>query len=976
MALLALEVVSTGRVLPALGEADVDAMDSPPASDPARSRKRSRKGSGKPTLLRAWWHPIPTSPQRAALRVLARELPGAMRAEDRAGRPGVEIVDGILRVLTDHAVRSAAEPHLPAKTRLDIWLGALTGDDAEIPATTPELPALADASLAWRQEATPDDSELRTCFRLAVQPPERGEPEGNLPKGNLPEGNLPKGNLPDGDGPSSEGSDEALFAPDDWVVEFHLQSNLDPSLLVPAELVWAMPDDPALAELGGAHPQDILLRDLWTAACVFPPLSESLESPAPAGWHTDAEGTAEFLAAGAAGLEMNGFGVILPDWSGRPARLGVRLAVTSGPTEADTDSPDSGAGSGRLGTDALLDFDWRLSLGDDPITEDELAVLADIKTPLVRFRGQWTWLTDEAIEAALAFVKRRDDARADGSSGPASGTETGGSGGPGVLDALRLAANLDSPNAGYVPDSLPVVGLDAEGPLAAILEGDTAAIEAPIVPGSFKGTLRPYQERGLAWLDWLGRYGLGGCLADDMGLGKTVQLLALLAADGTASTGTGICPARPTLLVCPTTVLGNWIREAERFVPGLAVHLHHGPGRARGDDLVAASDGCDLMLTTYAVAVRDRDDIASIPWRRVVLDEAQQIKNAGTRTARAVRHIADSTGALRIALTGTPVENRLGDLWALMAFLNPGLLGSARSFRETFSVPIERYGDSEQLELLQTLVRPFLLRRVKTDPTIAPELPAKIERNEVCLLTREQASLYRAVTNEMLGRVDELSREDEDEASQRRKRGIVLAAMLRLKQICNHPALYLDDGSELSDRSGKLERLEELTETILAEGARALVFTQFAGWGEMLRRRLQQVTGREVLFLHGGTPRMRRDDMVERFQSGTGPPIFVISLKAGGVGLNLTAATHVVHYDRWWNPAVENQATDRAYRIGQTRGVEIHRLMCAGTIEERIDALIADKQKLADSIVGSGEGWLARLDMEELRRIVALTGEI
>jgi SNF2 family DNA or RNA helicase len=481
------------------------------------------------------------------------------------------------------------------------------------------------------------------------------------------------------------------------------------------------------------------------------------------------------------------------------------------------------------------------------------------------------------------------------------------------------------------------------------------------------GTLRPYQSRGVGWMAFLDRLGVGACLADDMGLGKTVQLLALLLAERAAVGVRGkkrTARPLPTLMVCPMSLVGNWRREAEKFAPGLSVHVHHGAERLGGDELRAAVAGADLVITTYALAARDRDELAQVEWGRVVLDEAQNVKNAAARQSQAVRSFR---APRRIALTGTPVENRLSELWSIMEFLNPGLLGSASDFRRAFAVPVERYRDAEAAARLQRLTRPFVLRRLKTDRGIIADLPDKVEMKVFCNLTREQASLYQATVSEMMEKVEN------SEGIERR--GLVLSTLMKLKQVCNHPAQLLQDRSALAGRSGKLARLEELLEEALAVGDRALVFTQFAEMGHLLRARLEERFAREVPFLHGGTSRTARDELVARFQGPGGPPVLLLSLKAGGTGLNLTAANHVIHYDRWWNPAVEDQATDRAFRIGQKRNVQVRKLVCAGTLEERIDAVIDEKKALAGSVLGTGEAWLTELSTAELRDVVALAAD-
>jgi non-specific serine/threonine protein kinase len=587
--------------------------------------------------------------------------------------------------------------------------------------------------------------------------------------------------------------------------------------------------------------------------------------------------------------------------------------------------------------DAIVAFDWEVALGEQRLTKRELGALAraaDAKQSLVRLRGQWVEIDPSRIGDLLDSVGTRAEATA--------------------RELLRAGLGIDQLG---VADGVEVVGVDASalGWLSSLLDDALhAAVEPLTTPAGFEGVLRPYQERGAGWLAFLGRLGLGACLADDMGLGKTAQLIATLLADPTG---------QPTLVVCPVSVLGNWQRELSRFAPQLGVLVHHGPDRhGDGQQGFAGRAGVhDVVLTTYSLLARDLEQLTSVAWGRVVLDEAQQIKNPATAQAKAVQQL---DALRRVALTGTPVENRLSELWSIMHVLNPGLLGPARSFRERFALPIERDGDPEATELLRRVTGPFVLRRLKTDRSIITDLPDKIETVDHCPLTREQATLYRAVVDDLLSGADE--------AEGISRRGLVLAGLLRLKQVCNHPAHFLADMSPLQGRSGKLTRVEELLEEILAEGDKVLCFTQFTAWGELLRPYLQQRFGQETLWLHGGVRRVARDEMVERFGDASGPQLFLVSLKAGGTGLNLTAASHVIHLDRWLNPAVEDQATDRAYRIGQRRTVQVHKIVAAGTVEERIDEMIKAKRDLAQRVVGTGEDWLTTLSTDELRELVAL----
>jgi SNF2 family DNA or RNA helicase len=421
----------------------------------------------------------------------------------------------------------------------------------------------------------------------------------------------------------------------------------------------------------------------------------------------------------------------------------------------------------------------------------------------------------------------------------------------------------------------------------------------------------------------------------------------------------------PVLLVCPMSVVGNWEHELRRFGPSLTFLTHHGSGRLTGEAFRKEALRHNLVISTYALTARDRELFESVDWQGVVLDEAQNVKNASTKQAQAARALKAD---FRVALTGTPVENRLSELWSIMEFLNPGYLGTADSFRRDFALPIERANDAASKSQLRTLVQPFILRRVKTDPTIISDLPDKLEMKVYCSLTSEQATLYEAFVRDMLEKIES--------TSGIQRKGLVLAGLTKLKQVCNHPAHFLSDRSALANRSGKLARLEEMLEEVVSADDRALVFTQYAEWGKELQVYLREKLGKDVLYLHGGTPRHVRDRLVSRFQNDRrGPPIFILSLKAGGTGLNLTRASHVFHYDRWWNPAVEDQATDRAFRIGQTRNVQVHKLICSGTLEERIDDMIESKKQLAQQIVGTGESWLTELSTDELKNLFELRNE-
>ena len=865
----------------------------------------------------ARWLPAPGATDADRFRALAQAMPPSCRAEatdpfGQHGRGAVDVLAQILTDVVDSVARASVGPRpLPksaARTKrtavIDTVIVALAAANPTMIPDSHEVRALVGTIAAWRRRAATGDSGFRTCFRVV---------------------------------PPDDGAD--TMERQAWALEVLLQATDDPSLFVPAADVWKTGRRLTVFGRRLDDPQEQLLADLGRATRLHPPLDAMLRQAHPAGLDLDVTGAYAFLREGAPVLAEAGFGIQLPSWwqAGRP-RIATRLRATTRP------SAGASAADTRLGLEAIVDYKWELAIGDTAVTADEIRELARLKVPLVRVRGQWVELRPEDVAAAVHLVER--------SPGRSNGTMTAG-------DVVRVGLGLDATEFGLL-----VTGVTADGWLGTLLAAggpDGLRTTSRETPTGFNGTLRPYQERGLAWLEFLGDLGLGACLADDMGLGKTAQVLALLVAERSSPTSDA---SGPTLVVCPMSVVENWRREAERFAPGLAVHVHHGGDRLGGEGLVTASTTVDLVITTYGLVVRDIDALSAIGWGRLVLDEAQNVKNSAARQAQAVRRIG---APRRIALTGTPVENRLADLWSIMEVLNPGLLGSATAFHQRFAVPIERYGDDDAAERLRRATAPFILRRLKSDRSIIADLPDKLEMTVYCSLTREQATLYQAVVDEMMERIES------SEGIERR--GLILATMLRLKQVCNHPAQMLADGSALPGRSGKLQRVEEILEEVLAEGDRALLFTQFAAFGALLRTHLRDRFGREVLYLHGGTRKADRDAMVAQFQGDGGPSILILSLKAGGTGLNLTAANHVIHVDRWWNPAVEDQATDRAYRIGQRRNVQVRKLVCSGTLEERIAALLESKRALAERVVGTGETWLTELSTAELRDLVALSAD-
>ena len=667
---------------------------------------------------------------------------------------------------------------------------------------------------------------------------------------------------------------------------------------------------------------------LRRAAQVWEPLGRLLRAQVPDRMVLDADELSDLLESGLAALTDGGIDVFWPRGLRGELVPQARVEVVSGPREQPLME-------GLFGPESLFSFDWRVALGDESLTDEEMTALAEARSPVIRLRDNWM-----VIDPAVARRARRRKAATT------------------LQPAVALRAALTGT-------------LHLEGGALEVHPGATlekvrdrivdAAVVAPLEsPAGLAGELRDYQRHGFTWLAELTGAGLGACLADDMGLGKTVTLIALHLHRRQRGLSSG-----PTLVVCPTSLMGNWEAEIHRFAPGVPVRRFHGASRSLAGLATAAGDDPGFVLTTYGTMRRDASsdgprELAGVPWDLVVADEAQHVKNPTSSTARNLRTIESKC---RVALTGTPVENNLTELWAILDWATPGLLGSRNAFRKVWAAPIESGADPAVARRFAQLVEPFLLRRRKSDPGIAPELPSKTETDHLVGLTREQVVLYEALVRESMERIE---RADEDS-----RRGLVLALLTGLKQICNHPAHYLrQPGGRLRARSQKLDLTDELLETIVAENGSALVFTQYVEMARLLERHLA-ASSIPTLFLHGGTPVRERERMVRDFQDGAAP-VFLLSLKAGGTGLNLTRADHVIHFDRWWNPAVEDQATDRAHRIGQTRAVQVHRLLTEGTIEQRIGQLLDRKRDLAESVLGTGEVALTELSNEELRDLVTL----
>ena len=723
-----------------------------------------------------------------------------------------------------------------------------------------------------------------------------------------------------------------------WSLNYCLQAADDTEFLVDATTIWNNSVE-RLAYAGRTIelPQETLLSGLGLASKLYPLIEPSLQAQRPQSCQLNPLQAYEFIKSVAWRFGDSGLGVVLPPsltkTDGWASRLGLSI-------QAET--PKVTPAKGGLGLQSLLNFKWELTIGGQRLSKAEFDRLIALNSPLVEINGEWVELRAPDVKAAQTFFASRKEQMT-----------------LSLEDALRLASGDTQ-----MIEKLPVVNFEATGQLQELLNtlSDNQAVSAIATPASFRGQLRPYQALGAGWLAFLERWGLGACLADDMGLGKTIELIAFLVHLQEQN-----ALEAPTLLVCPTSVLGNWEREVKKFGPTLKVLVHHGDKRAKGKAFAAVIKGKDLIITSYALVFRDAKEFQGIKWQGLVLDEAQNIKNSEAKQSQAVRQIEAS---FKIALTGTPVENRLQELWSILEFLNPGYLGPRNFFQRRFAIPIEKYGDRESLQTLRSLVRPFILRRLKTDKEIIQDLPEKQEMTVFCGLAAHQAALYQKIVEESIAELDS--------AEGIQRRGMILALLVKLKQLCNHPALVKAEAKpkELeikSQESGKLQRLVEMLEEVIAEGDRALIFTQFAEWGKLLKPHLEQHLGREVLFLYGGIRQQQREEMIDRFQHDPqGPPIMILSLKAGGTGLNLTRATHVFHYDRWWNPAVENQATDRVFRIGQTRNVQVHKFVCTGTLEEKIHDMIESKKALAEQVVSAGENWLTELDTDQLRNLLIL----
>ncbi|MHA0856402.1 DEAD/DEAH box helicase [Paenibacillus sp. CMAA1364] len=757
-----------------------------------------------------------------------------------------------------------------------------------------------------------------------------------------------------------------LLEPDEeelgWRLQLVLQDKLDPIALTPIRLAQ---DGYASGSWPTAWSSYISERSAsWLErlrACLSKERFSDSNSDVLSQSLTD-DAAWQFLTLDSDTLLEAGWQVLLPAWWEEASRKKPKL-------RAKVRTDEGRSGGSLFGLDSIVNFDWRIAIGDSQLTEEEFSLLLARNERLVRFRGQWISL-DPALLAQIRQAMRSMDS----------------SQGLSFQDVLQLhlLGNEDEAADGtseqHEVSARVQMEVELNEHLMKIMSQLRGQTQWPTlaVPSGLQAELRSYQQDGYAWLTFLRRFGLGACLADDMGLGKTVQFIAYLL--HIKETSVEADSAFPSLLICPTSVLGNWQKELSRFGPSLNIMLHYGGKRSSGDAFMDEVAQADIVLTSYATATLDQELLKEFTWTSICLDEAQNIKNAQTKQSMAVRSFP---ARHRVVLTGTPIENRLSELWSLYDFINPGYLGNARAFNNRFINAIEKDHNEQRTMDLQRLVKPFMLRRKKKDPAIQLDLPDKNEMKTYIHLTAEQGALYDTTVSELMQRMQKLEGIE--------RKGAILGALTQLKQLCDHPILLTkeaipvakNDDNEtveietLIHRSAKLERLLAMVRELREEGERCLIFTQYIGMGQMLKRVLQHELQEPVLYLNGSTSKSARDVMIDQFQSHTLPPeeqpsVFILSIKAGGVGLNLTAANHVFHFDRWWNPAVENQATDRAFRIGQTKDVQVHKFISLGTLEERIDEMLENKQQLSDNVISSSEGWITELSTDELQDLFSL----
>ncbi len=700
----------------------------------------------------------------------------------------------------------------------------------------------------------------------------------------------------------------------DWKLEIIIQNKYDRDFIAQlGEIMNRKSKAATLIRKFTEFPEEFVLESMGIASMIFLPLKRWYKESFPSIIYLSAEEAYNMLKEYGNALIDSGFAFIFPEWWNKNRNPALKINVKNE------------NGTGVLNSQTLLRYNLDIDIDGETISEEELKKLLNMKIPLIKISGKWVEITSKQIKSILKAIEKGKN---------------------GVTLPELLSLDIDK-------DSLPVKEIIGD---KKIMDLVNLNIKNVIVPSSLHAELRDYQKTGLSWLANTVGTGFGCCLADDMGLGKTIEVISYILSrkENNNSNGT-------TLIICPTSVITNWDHEIKRFAPELNVLMHHGSRREKEEALISSIHNFDVVLTSYSIATRDYSTLINVNWDGIIIDEAQYIKNRWTKQSNAIKSFKSN---YRIALTGTPIENRLDELWSIFDFINPGYLGPQKKFRENFEIPVEKGNDKHALNVLSRLARPFILRRLKSDKKVAPDLPEKNEMKLYVPVTKEQSILYDKIVNGMMNAI-----EDSDNI---KRRGIVLAAITKLKRILDYPSLVTEDKDISIDRSQKLRRLMDMLYEIRSDNEKVLIFTQYKDAGKILKEVIQKEMNEEVLFLSGESSRKLRDTMVNRFQKESGPAIFIISLKAGGFGLNLTAATNVIHFDRWWNPSVENQATDRAYRIGQTRNVNVYKFITSGTVEEKIDELIESKSMILDQVVSSGEGWITNLSNDKLKEILAL----
>jgi SNF2 family DNA or RNA helicase len=700
----------------------------------------------------------------------------------------------------------------------------------------------------------------------------------------------------------------------DWKLEIMIQSKLNPDFIAPlGDVMDPKSEGASFIKKFTAFPEEFVLESFGIASMIFPPLKKGYKESFPSVIYLTTDEAYDMLKEYGNLLMDAGFSFIVPDWWRKNRNPAIKINIKNE------------TGKGILNSEAILRYNLDIVIDGETIPEEYLLKLANMEIPLVKISGKWVELSSRQIKSALKMLEKGKN---------------------GVTLPELLSMDIDK-------DSLPIEEITGNKKVMDLINLNIKNIKAP---ASLNAKLRDYQNTGLSWLSGITETGFGCCLADDMGLGKTVEVISYILSRKEKNNFKGT-----SIIICPTSLIANWEHEIKKFAPSLNVLIHHGSKRKKDDDFISNIANFDIVLTSYSIATRDSSILRSLNWDGVIIDEAQYIKNRLTKQSNAIKSFKSN---YRIAMTGTPVENRLDELWSIFDFINPGYLGPQKTFRENFEIPVERETDRHALAVLSRLTRPFILRRLKNDKKVAPDLPEKNEMKLYVSVTKEQAVLYDKLVNEMM--------ESIKSADNIKRRGIVLATITKLKRVLDYPSLVTGDKNINMDRSFKLKRLIDMLYEIGENNEKALIFTQYKDTGKILKELIEREMNEETMFLSGESSTKLRDTMINRFQDISGPGIFIVSLRAGGFGLNLTAATNVIHFDRWWNPAVENQATDRAYRIGQTKNVNVYKFVTSGTIEEKIDELIESKSMIMDQVVTSGESWITNLSNDKLKEILRL----